>query len=152
MVDLFVVLLRGDIMTNAMYAARSLHNDKLFFDSSEIRIRNNRTRRQKIVRRQYMLIMSIVTMIISSFIFIHSSLSLDAQSDDYKPDFKYYQSLTVHSGDTLWSIASANYDSDHYDDVDEYISEICNINGIRNASSLKAGENLIVPYYSNEFK
>ena len=139
-------------MTRAMYAARSIYNDEAFFSKSEARIRSNKARRQRIVRHQYGVLLITVTMILFLSFFMKMSFSSDAQSDDYIPAFKYYHTVTVHSGDTVWNIASDNYDDSHYDSIDSYISEICKINNFSNPDSLKAGENIIIPYYSAEFK
>ena len=139
-------------MTNAMYAARSLYNDDFFNNKSEIRIRKNKARRLRIIRRQYGAIILALTIMVFVSVFMNMSFSSDAQSDDYIPEFKYYQNVTVHTGDTLWNIASEYYDDSHYNDLDDYISEICNINHFSNPDSLRAGENIIIPYYSVEFK
>ncbi len=139
-------------MSEAMRAAASLYNDPRYYSKSEIRIRNNKKRRQRIFRRQ----VTVLGLIISLFIFIMSlslnSLMADAQSDEYKPEFKYYKTLTVHVGDTLSDIARENYPKDHYSGMNSYIKEICSINGIGDSNELKAGEALIVPYYSTEYK
>ena len=59
---------------------------------------------------------------------------------------KYYTSIRVESGDTLWSIAS-DYITDEYKDMNEYIHEICSINHIFK-DEIYAGEYLIIPYYA----
>jgi nucleoid-associated protein YgaU len=76
----------------------------------------------------------------------------DAQSDTFEPQFKYYKSVTVHADDTLWDIARDYYAEDQYSDMSEYISEICSINRLGNVNMIKSGEELIIPYYSAEFK
>lgn len=139
-------------MTNAMYAARNLYDSETFNSRSEVRIRNNRLRRQRIVRCQYISLMFLITIILFSALFMRMSFMSDAQGDDYVPEIKYYSSITVHSGDTLWQIADERFDEHHYDSVDDYVNEICNINGLSDLSMVKAGENLIIPYYSSEFK
>lgn len=121
-------------------------------NSSELRIKNNKIRRQRIVRRQYGLILAALTFILIATVFMRMSFSSGAQSDEYTHEFKYYQSIVIHSGDTLWSIASENYNDLHYNSLNEYMNEICSINCISNSNVLKAGENLIIPYYSQEFK
>ena len=68
------------------------------------------------------------------------------------PEYKYYKSITVNYGDNLWTIANDMYSSDHYDDINDYITEVCNINNLADASDIIAGKSLIVPYYSTEFK
>ncbi len=139
-------------MSEAMLAAARLYNDPRYFSPSEIRIRNNRIKRQRIVRRQIIVLSIIATLFLFITIFMASSFMADAQSDSYTPEFKYYKTITVHSGDTLWEIANDNYNSNHYDDIYKYIVEIKDINVIDDLDSLSAGEALILPYYSTEFK
>lgn len=139
-------------MSDAMMAAARLYNDPRFFSPSEVRIRENKIRRQKIVRRQYFTIISLVTVILFLAIFFGFSLLSDAQSEDFVTDYKYYKSVTIHAGDTLTDIARNYYNADKYKSIDQYISEIEDINQLVNTSSINAGEQLIVPYYSTEFK
>ena len=139
-------------MSSAMYAAASLYNDPRYFSRSEVRIRANKLRRQRIFRRQVMILASIAALVIFAIVFFGSTLRSDAQSDTFKPEFKYYTAVTVHVGDTLWSIASDNYSTDHYDSVNSYISEICKINNLADSESINAGECIILPYYSNDYK
>lgn len=64
------------------------------------------------------------------------------------PSYKYYTAVTVHRGDTLWSIASGHV-SDEYASVNDYIREIKEINGME-TSRVYYGQKLILPYYSEE--
>jgi len=139
-------------MSEAMRAAASLYNNPRYFSESEIRIRRNKIRRQKIYRRQLFLISLVVAMMVFGGVFAASSMLTNAQADDAKFDYKYYKTITVHAEDTMWDIARVSYSGDHYHDMNSYINEICNINGISDKDDLKAGEALIVPYYSTEFK
>lgn len=139
-------------MSDAMYAAASLYNDERYFSRSEIRIRNNKIRRNRIVRRQFTALIAVITVILIALVFTATSLSTDAQSEVYAPEFKYYKNVTVTYGDSLWDIAKANYPSEHYKSINSYISEICSVNHISEADMLRAGENIIIPYYSTEFK
>lgn len=139
-------------MSSAMYAAASLYNDPRYFSKSEVRIRANKLRRQRIFRRQVMILLSVVALLLFSFLFFSNTISTDAQSEDYAPEFKYYTTVTIHTGDTLWSIASEHFSPDHYDDLSSYIGEICSINKLSLDSVVNAGECLIVPYYEADFK
>ena len=139
-------------MSEAMRAAASLYNDPRYYSRSEVRIRNNKVRRQKIFRRQLILLGFSVSLVLFIIFFLLSSFLSDAQSDEYQPEFKYYKTVTVHADETLWDIASDNISSDHYSNVNAYMAEICYINSLRDASCLNAGESLIIPYYSSEFK
>ena len=133
-------------------AAARLYNDPRFLAPSELRIRANKIRRQKIVRRQYFAIITVVTIILFTAIFFGFSLLSDAQSEEFVPSYKYYKTVTVHAGDTLTGIANSYYCSDKYKNIEQYISEIEDINQLYDTSSILAGEQLIIPYYSTEYK
>ena len=138
-------------MANVMYANVS-DNSHVDYNKSEDRIRRNRIKRQRIVRRQYAVLITLVTFLLFLAIFMFSSILSDARSDGYTPDIKYYKTITVHSGDTLMNIASDDFPEDHYKNINSYIFEICTINRIKDADHLNSGESLIIPYYSTEFK
>lgn len=139
-------------MSEAMRAAASLYNNPRYNSVSEIRIQQNKVRRQRIVRRQYFLLGLTIALVIFLFAFIGTTVMSSAQSDEYEPSFKYYKTVTVHSDETLWNIANANFSEDNYDNLNEYIGEICMINAISDPDTINAGEDIVVPYYSAEFK
>lgn len=60
---------------------------------------------------------------------------------------KLITSIEVKKGDTLWSIAS-EYISDEYDDMNEYINEIMDSNGMA-SDEIHVGNYIIVPYYAD---
>ena len=139
-------------MSEAMRAVASLYNNPRYNSVSEIRIQQNKIRRQRIVRRQYFLLGLTIALVIFLFAFIGTTVMSSAQSDEYEPSFKYYKTVTVHSDETLWNIANANFSEDNYDNLNEYIGEICMINAITDPDKINAGEDIVVPYYSAEFK
>lgn len=59
---------------------------------------------------------------------------------------KYYKSIEVASGDTLWTIADKYFTSE-YDSKAEYIEEVLEINQM-DSTDLYADQKLIVPYYA----
>ena len=139
-------------MSEAMLYTAKLYDDQHFLNKSEIRIIKNRIRRQRIFRRQVFCLVSLLTVLVMILSFMKFSFSVDAQSEDNKPEIKYYTSVTVHSGESMWSIAADYYSDEHYSSMNSYIAEICKLNHIARAEDLKAGESLIIPYYSTEFK
>ena len=139
-------------MSEALMKAAMLYNDQRFVSKSEIRIINNKRRRMRIVRRQRLALAAIIAVIMATMIFIIMTLSSSATSDKFVPEYKYYRQITVHSGDTLWNIASANLQTEHYKNVGAYMAEISSINHLAEDGSINAGENLILPYYSTEYK
>ncbi|MFV0529672.1 MAG: LysM peptidoglycan-binding domain-containing protein [Lachnospiraceae bacterium] len=59
---------------------------------------------------------------------------------------KYYKSILIESGDTLWDIANT-YRDEHHQSVTSYISELKQMNSLRD-DRLISGEYLIVSYYN----
>lgn len=139
-------------MSEAMRAAASLYNDPMYYDKSEERIRLNRIRRQRIFRRQLIALCIAAAILIFGIVFFTTSVLSAAQSDPFETEYKYYKTVTVHAGDSVWSIANGNFSREHYEDFDAYLSEICSINSLKDISVVNAGEVLIIPYFSTEFK
>ena len=92
-----------------------------------------------------------VVLLSSTLVLFLTARSAQAKRQE-RESFKYYTSITIDAGDTLWSIAEEYYQSEAtssaYTDIRPYIDEIMNINGLSNQHQIKAGNALIVPYYS----
>ena len=73
----------------------------------------------------------------------------NAESDGKERMFKYYKSVLIDSGDTLWSIAVENKTPGT--DTEDVVEEIKKINGLH-SDGITSGNYLIVPYYSKEFR
>lgn len=61
--------------------------------------------------------------------------------------YKYYTSVQIMNGDSLWSIADS-YTDGSVSEILDCIEEIKSINHLSRFEKIKAGEFLIVPYYS----
>ena len=59
--------------------------------------------------------------------------------------YKYYTSIAVTQGDTLWSIAR-QYASPEYSSIEEYVLEVQQLNHLTD-TCIHAGEYLMIPYY-----
>jgi hypothetical protein len=138
-------------MSGALMAAASLYNDQRFLSKSEIRIYKNKIRRRRIAMCQRISLAVIVSVILFLIFFAASTMVIDAQSEAFEPEYKYYKVLTVHADDSIWKIASENMSYEHYETLDDYISEICAINNIL-GDKIYAGDDIVVPYFSKEFK
>ncbi len=114
---------------------------------SEIRIRENKKWRMQIVRRQRMMLAAFIAVISIMAISFSASLLIKAQDNNFEPVCKYYTVAGVHAGDTLWTMALKYYSEDNYDSYDAFIDEILKINHLNSAEDLKAGENVVIPYY-----
>ena len=58
---------------------------------------------------------------------------------------KYYKSVMIEKGDTLWSIASQNMNSG-YNDISSYIEEVMRMNGLQD-DRITEGMYLVIPYF-----
>lgn len=59
--------------------------------------------------------------------------------------YKYYTSIMIEQGDTLWSIASDNM-TPEYERIEEYMKEVRRLNHLY-GDNIHAGEYLTIPRY-----
>ena len=108
-------------------------------------------KREAVVRRQRGLLAIVVIVVVALGILLGTSMNALASSDkDIASYNKYYESIRVESGDTLWNIAD-EYITGFNVEKQDYIAEVCQINGITE-DQIHAGDYIIVPYYSQEIK
>ena len=112
-------------------------------------------KREMVVRRQrfvfvFVFVIVFVLLISIGILFGTSVNALASSKKDISSYNKYYTSIKIESGDTLWTIAD-----EYIDNLDvskaEYIDEICQINEI-SEDEIHAGDYIVVPYYSDEIK
>lgn len=115
---------------------------------SERRIINNKLRRKQ-ERKKNIVITLLTICLVTALSFTASGFLSNAQSDNMNVEFKYYKSVMVEQGDTLWSIASRHANSS-YKSKEEYIKEVMNMNRLTD-DNITAGSYLIIPYFSSEF-
>lgn len=113
---------------------------------SERRIRNNRIRRRREMRKNFLMFVMTLCLIVTTSVAV-SSFRSNAKNDASKETYKYFKSIVVSDSDTLWSIAETYMDEEHYDSVNEYIREVMRINSLKN-DAIYADAHLIVPYYA----
>ena len=119
-------------------------------DMSERDFRNYKKKcmRQREIRRKVLFSVLAIVLVIISAVSCHAIIS-DANTGTDGMYFKYYTSVEVAPGESLWSIAE-NYLDDHYEGHQQYISEVVSINHLQD-DGITSGQYLIVPYYSEEF-
>lgn len=63
--------------------------------------------------------------------------------------YKYYKSIEIQPGDTLWTIAEDTM-TDEYDSVVEYVQVLKNMNNL-DSDNIQAGQNLIIAYNDSAY-
>ena len=102
-------------------------------------------KREAVVRRQRSIIAIVIIVLVSLGILLGTGMNVLASSKADPASYnKYYKTVRVEYGDTLW-IMDLNIDKT------EYIAEICAVNNL-NADEIQAGEYIVVSYYSKEVK
>lgn len=109
--------------------------------------RNSKNRRKKST-----FISGIVSLLLvitcSCFFGSFFSSAHDEHSLKDTPKMKYYKSIEIKKGDSLWKIAEENM-SDEYNSIFEYLDELISINNIDAASEnyIQEGNYLTIAYY-----
>ena len=108
-------------------------------------------KREAVVRRQRGLFAVVIILVVALGILLGSSMNALASSDkDVASYNKYYVSIRIESGDTLWTIADEYIEGFNLS-KSEYIKEVCQINSI-SEDNIQAGDYIVVPYYSQDVK
>jgi cell division protein YceG involved in septum cleavage len=125
-------------------------------NQGEIQMRSQKCTKVKAVRQDDGLKKRILICIATIFIifaacavFGNIRSSAHGSRSENPVNFKYYTSIEIQPGDTLWDIAKA-YITEDYDSVQEYVQTLKEINSL-NSDKIKAGQNLIVAYNNTEF-
>lgn len=125
------------------------YSDQHIGMQAHARGRNSRMRRVRQLRRRIML--TAVTVCLSAVIgILGCSFLTEAQSGEAEVSYKYFTSIQIRPGDTLYSIAS-EYADEHYASVYAYMEEVCLTNHML-SEEISAGDYLVIPYYSTEFR
>lgn len=115
--------------------------------SSRMHLGDVSRNRRIVVRRQKIALVSIAFIALAIIICTFLFGAIRTQAAPSEISCKYYTSIEVQSGDTLWSIAS-DHITEEYSDMNAYIDEVCSINKI-SQDEIHAGQYLTIPYYSS---
>lgn len=120
-----------------------------YMNDRDLRNYRRKCRRQREIRRKFILTGIAAVLVLSLALSCHALLS-HANTEIEDISYKYFTSIRIEPGDTLWSLADRYADQEHYASRDQYITEVMNMNHL-SGEELSAGNYLIVPYYSPEF-
>ena len=111
---------------------------------SERRSINSRRRRKKQIRQRLLISAFVVSLFVILVFFLMSTKSL---ADNKEPLYKYYKSIQIQPGDTLYDL-SAEYVNPEMNDTESFIAEVTYINNLEEDSYLYEGNYIVVPYYA----
>lgn len=111
------------------------------FEYSELRIINNRKRRNRELKRHIIMaiIGALLFIVVSIIIFSNKSIASDGSEEVL---YKYYKSIQICEGDSLTSLSH-----EYSDNTKAFINEVLFINSLENADSIKTGDYIVIPYY-----
>lgn len=114
--------------------------------------RAERLRYQKKIRtfKRNLMLMLFSVAFIAGLVLTVNVMKSNAQQRDADYTYKYFTSIIVEYGDTLYSLAE-EYTQGYDTDLEKYIDEVKHINHLEN-DEIRSGQYLVVPYYSQELK
>lgn len=109
------------------------------------------TKRKVAVLHRNILLILLTVIAILLCVLIGSSIGSFSQSNAARQDsYKYYTSIEIQKGDTLWDIAT-EYMTSEYGNISEYVEELKEVNHLGD-DAIHAGQYLTIPYFSEEVK
>lgn len=114
--------------------------------------RNKATKRKLRNLKRKLIVLTMITLFTLIGCMHFGKLSSDAHGnlEEDPVSFKYYKSIEIQDGDTLWGIAE-KYMDDEYDSVQDYIAELKEINQLV-TDDIQSANYLTVVYHDTEFK
>lgn len=113
------------------------------------RTRANRIKkRNRIVNRRIILLIATLFVITLGSVVFGTIFSKAKNPSTDTTQYKYYKSITIEQGDSLWNIAE-EYCTDTYKDMREYIAEVKELNALT-SDTIHEGQHLLVVYYDEE--
>ena len=116
----------------------------------ELRAYKRQQKRRKQIERRIYTMIATICMIVVCAVSFHGIRSV-ASNGENQLKFKYYTQVTVAYGETLWDLSDSYIDYEEYKDKNAYIAEVRSINHLSDENGVRAGQTLIVPYYSYDF-
>lgn len=124
---------------------------KNIWEMSDRELRSYRRFLRQRQERRHRILVSVLGLLAALCIALMGTMLVNSVKTNASDGFKYYTSITVENGDTLWNLADQYIDYTHYKSRSSYISEVRHINHLDEKCSIEAGQLLILPYYSDKY-
>lgn len=113
-----------------------------------VHIKNSRMQKKKSKNNlmRFLLATAVVAAAVC-LILVSNKKVVSADESGKEPQLnKYYKSITIEPGDTLWSIAE-EYKSGAYKTTKDYVEELMDMNGVH-SGRITSGQKLVVAYFA----
>lgn len=111
-----------------------------------MRVRKNIKRKRKMFLTKSAMIIFSMCLIVGILVFADRG-TVRANEESKSDANKYYKSIQIETGDTLWSIAGDHKDKES---IREFIDDVMEINNLE-SDDITACNYLTVPYYSADY-
>ena len=108
-------------------------------------------KRKQIAKRRMILLLAALFVITLGSVVFGTIFSKAKNPSADIVQYKYYKSIEIKKGDSLWSIANEYCEDTYYDSIKDYVEELREINNLK-SEKIHYGQRLIVAYYDCEFK
>ncbi len=112
-------------------------------------MKKSRINRKKQVKKQLVrFLTALVLIVLTVCVILFSNKNItnaDENGESVKLN-KYYKTITIESGDTLWSIAD-EYKSGSNKNTKEFVSELKSMNNLH-SDEIMSGQKLLVAYFA----
>ncbi len=109
-------------------------------------------RRYPLFREEYVRLVMIIAALMAAICILAGLCSLSGTKSEASDEmsYKYYTSVEIKNGDTLWDIAS-EYMTDEYGSLQEYVAEVKELNNLP-SDNIRSGQSIVIPYYATEME
>lgn len=95
---------------------------------------------------RFFLVLMVVAAAVCIILFSNKKITNADESGNAANLTKYYKTITIEPGDTLWNIAQ-QYKSGDYRSTKDYVDELLSMNGLH-SDEITSGQKLVVAYFA----
>ncbi len=147
-------------MTNAVYYKSMMRQDLAFAQKEQRyeRRMQEALHRAHTVRNQYMMLFALSAILVLTIGFLVTGIKPHAASGEEMGEvcYKYYTNVVLTGDYTMDDIVDQYADKLHYNTPASYVKEVASINHLTAVGTtirgVSAGDHLIVPYFSKDYK
>ena len=99
---------------------------------------------------KFFITVMVITAAVCIILFSNRNITSADESGNAVELTKYYKTITIEPGDTLWSIAK-EYCTDYSVDTQDYIDEVKELNNL-SSNEIHQGQHLLIAYYDTQYK